>query len=448
MKINFLILFIFAGLLIIFPLGCGGSGGSDDNAGTSSNGANTDDSIPSIVTTPADNVESSTVLVTSNSSETITLSDGMSLSIPENAVPYDNEGNPGTLVFSVEQKSISPAPVPEDMALEGDVYELGPEGFTMNRPVEVSFPKPEGQNPENLRLMRLNKISNEWEPVGFRYSESGNAVQANLIHFSMYTIMSVVEQTEDTRWIKVNLSNNTADIWISICAVTYSLEYPKIDGSINMENVLALVAPSSSIGFSSDINWWLPQGIYTFQATYDKGSTSGCDDKYCIGWSDISDGAIFTFDDPNTLYELPLDNIVFDNERAPCMGIPTPIVGTGDIQVTLTWQSDVDLDLHVIEPSGDDIYSADITSETGGWLDRDNLCSDEWPVGEPENIYWPAGSAPSGRYTVQVDYYSTCSDSGTVLYTVRVLINGKSNTYTGLISEEDGIISVTTFDIP
>jgi hypothetical protein len=77
----------------------------------------------------------------------------------------------------------------------------------------------------------------------------------------------------------------------------------------------------------------------------------------------------------------------------------TAPLGTGDVQVTLQWGGGVDLDVHVIDPNGDEIYYASRTSPSGGQLDQDALsdCS-----GCVENIFWPSGGAPPGEYQVFV----------------------------------------------
>jgi hypothetical protein len=70
-------------------------------------------------------------------------------------------------------------------------------------------------------------------------------------------------------------------------------------------------------------------------------------------------------------------------------------VGTGVVQVTAAWDSRADLDLHVVEPCGDEIYLDDPESISGGTLDLDSNAS---CVDGPrnENIYWPS-SAWCGR---------------------------------------------------
>ena len=78
--------------------------------------------------------------------------------------------------------------------------------------------------------------------------------------------------------------------------------------------------------------------------------------------------------------------------------------GSGDVQVTLTWDNTSDLDLHVTDPYGEEIYYNDRYSASGGYLDFDDTNG----YG-PENVYWDEGTAPSGQYVVEVVYYSGSS---------------------------------------
>ncbi len=90
---------------------------------------------------------------------------------------------------------------------------------------------------------------------------------------------------------------------------------------------------------------------------------------------------------------------------------PRPALGGGDIQATLRWSGAADLDLHVLDPSGEEIYYRNTVAGSGGRLDHDanadcnGAADDDNPV---ENIYWPTGGAPGGSYTVWVEVYATC----------------------------------------
>lgn len=84
-----------------------------------------------------------------------------------------------------------------------------------------------------------------------------------------------------------------------------------------------------------------------------------------------------------------------------------PELGTGDVQFTLQWEGDADLDLHVIGPDETEIYFDNQSSPSGGTLDVD-ACRNGCQPGESriENVYWPEGAAPEGSYTAWVHNFS------------------------------------------
>ena len=105
-------------------------------------------------------------------------------------------------------------------------------------------------------------------------------------------------------------------------------------------------------------------------------------------------------------------------------------VGTGDVQVTLSWDADSDVDLHVIDPAGEEIFYAHRLSASGGELDLDSNADCDIDGVRNENITWPVGRAPRGTYTVRVDYWSSCNVASTN-YTVRVNGGGNVQIFSG-----------------
>jgi hypothetical protein len=112
-------------------------------------------------------------------------------------------------------------------------------------------------------------------------------------------------------------------------------------------------------------------------------------------------------------------------------------LGTGDVQVTLRWASAADIDLHVTEPDGTEIWYGDTgPSSTGGQLDVDSNvgCEQEASV---ENVFWPTGQAPSGTYTVEVNGYQV-DDCGSGEYTVTAKVRGETVLQeTGSVGEDE-----------
>jgi hypothetical protein len=109
--------------------------------------------------------------------------------------------------------------------------------------------------------------------------------------------------------------------------------------------------------------------------------------------------------------------------------------GTGEVQVNITWNSVADVDLYVVDPSGDEVYYAERNSNTGGMLDIDSNagCQSDGP--RSENIFWPFGIvAPRGTYEVRVNYWSSCG-AGSTDYVVTIRTqDGVPIIYTGQLT--------------
>jgi len=126
---------------------------------------------------------------------------------------------------------------------------------------------------------------------------------------------------------------------------------------------------------------------------------------------------------------------------------PAPILGTGDVQATLTWDSANDLDLWVTDPAGETIYWDHLTSASDGRLDVDaNANCREATTSPVENIFWPTGDAPSGSYTVFVYYYKQCETNAPTSFHVRLLVDGQVSEYDGTVAAEKDDRVVTAFE--
>jgi hypothetical protein len=116
--------------------------------------------------------------------------------------------------------------------------------------------------------------------------------------------------------------------------------------------------------------------------------------------------------------------------------------GTGDLAFRLRWDGIQDLDLHVREPSGEEIWFNNRVSATGGMLDVDSNagCSSQ-SLHPTENIYWPLGQAPSGSYEFWAVLYSDCGASPNPDYTLQVIEGGE------VVREIQGTIAGATSPI-
>lgn len=105
------------------------------------------------------------------------------------------------------------------------------------------------------------------------------------------------------------------------------------------------------------------------------------------------------------------------------------IAFSGDVQVSVSWDSPTDVDLHVVDPSGEEIYYGHRTSLSGGQLDVDSNPACNIDGRQIENIAW-GSRAPAGTYTVRVDYYNDCGVTRTN-YLVTVKNGGSRQTFSG-----------------
>jgi hypothetical protein len=110
---------------------------------------------------------------------------------------------------------------------------------------------------------------------------------------------------------------------------------------------------------------------------------------------------------------------------------------TGTVVVTLTWDTEADLDLHVVDPLGNEISHGQPSSlpqvrpgedagTTYGLLDFDSNAGCVIDGRRQEDVVWP-NDAPAGHYTVRVDTTSMCGQP-IAHWTVRATVRGVAGT--------------------
>ncbi|MGB3544227.1 hypothetical protein [Rubrivirga sp.] len=113
--------------------------------------------------------------------------------------------------------------------------------------------------------------------------------------------------------------------------------------------------------------------------------------------------------------------------------VNTQAQASGELQVSLNWDAPVDLDLHLETPSGEVIYFANETGDSGGALDLDSNAACSLDRVDNENITYADGTTPpSGEYIVRVDLWSACATSSPIPFVVTVNRRGSATTFTGV----------------
>lgn len=119
----------------------------------------------------------------------------------------------------------------------------------------------------------------------------------------------------------------------------------------------------------------------------------------------------------------------------------------GELKITLLWDFLADIDLHVLQPNGKEIwYKNNRDSSTGGALDVDNRSGGR---GAAENIFWQ--NPPQGQYKVALKYYGKSKDTGKMesgTCTVVVFQPGKQpKTYKVSMTQKDQVAQVCTVNL-
>lgn len=101
---------------------------------------------------------------------------------------------------------------------------------------------------------------------------------------------------------------------------------------------------------------------------------------------------------------------------------------TGNIQITLAWNSGADIDLYVTDPYNETISYSHTSSNSGGQLDHDGRgdCVQN-SGGNPtvENVYWN-NQPPRGNYSIEIHNYSGCETAvGQTQTTLSIAVGGR-----------------------
>jgi subtilisin family serine protease len=125
-----------------------------------------------------------------------------------------------------------------------------------------------------------------------------------------------------------------------------------------------------------------------------------------------------------------------------------PIPSTGDVQVLLSWDNQNDLDLACVDPAGHKVWYSNKRVPSGGMLEIDMNVQPRGSNTPIENIYWPRGGAPSGKYTVYLKHFKQhLAGVNNTLYRIKVIYGDQEENFTGSIKTSDGEVKICSFTL-
>jgi hypothetical protein len=207
-----------------------------------------------------------------------------------------------------------------------------------------------------------------------------------------------------------------------------SLIYPNLP-NYSIGGALGATATSAAIGLQGDVGYWI---VVAGVANY----TTPTDPSYAAnaGFSGSLIAGKYTLlvrgVDAQGNFGLPSSQILTGLAAPPLEPIPT-----GALVVTLTWSGDANLDLHVVDPTGDDLYWGTQSTQppfafdqvdggSFGTIDYDSNANCVIDGLDREDAVW-AGAPPLGTYIVRVDAASLCVEPD-AYWTVKVVLQGKT----------------------
>ena len=121
---------------------------------------------------------------------------------------------------------------------------------------------------------------------------------------------------------------------------------------------------------------------------------------------------------------------------------------TGDVQISLAWNNGNDLDLHVETPGNEKIWYNQRQSSCGGELDIDMNAGGPASQRPVENVYWPTGESPTGKFRVLVHHFANHGGRDPTRFLVTIKVKGKSESFSGSLRSGDALKLVHEFTFP
>ena len=416
---------------------------------------------------------------TTNEGGTVGDSDGLGVSVPAGAIPADRNGESADVLVSIARATDLPpvdtSTLSATTSVSSTVYEFGPEGQTFAVPVEVSIPLPPDISADEVQgIAYIDRATNQWVPL--RGYVDGNVVRAPMNHF---TFMAPWGDTRPDRstweasnggWFEISNPRPTNNFGPSaffgyaqgakyssmsrtygICIASFNLDDPNLNDEVRSyavnDMMLTVWADARYSNSGGTKKFWVPAGSYQITEVWFGSEINPGDPLYIPQYGNasrvvttpvqITKGGTVAYAGASAAIDASTG---WTPTRPTCAGVVNPSLGHGAIQVTLDWpETSIDLDLHVVDPQGNEIYYNNPTSPTGGTLDWDN----QYGASQPENVFWGT-NPPKGTYKVSVVYYS---GSAPATWSVRTVVNGTVQTFRGTITSTTGSVDVTTFSV-
>ncbi len=417
-------------------------------------GCSEDQTNPIVNNPPASGTN--TVIYTSTNGGTLNY-DNVSITVLPNSVPAQQNGNAGSVTFSIEtSNSLDPniPALPAEFSLIGKYVKIGPDGFVFRFPVQCVLPAASESSPDGLAIAKYNPDIQSWKIYPMSYIDTVNKkIGINSLalgYFAVVRVSSGMRAPDGSGGMRYGSDQG---VWHTITIASAVLKFPAqsswYPGGTPVGSTFSSGSDATGSFPNNPCHAIIAQGNYSvwISRTYLVGSVYRTytyslpvpvNLENPLSWGGWGNSSGYVDVSPN----IPQGGTWvegYPTNWAP----PTVTYGTGNFQATLTWINPptVDLDLHLYGPNNMHVsYQNEVFGDSILVLDRDWTSASGNAI---ENIYNSKGTMPSGTYQVKVNYYS---GSGTKQFNCRVILNGNViASYSGSLSSGEVLIKEFTY---
>lgn len=399
--------------------------------------------------TPDDTSNNPTKEFTTDQGGSLKASNGSEIIVPGGAVTKNKNGESGKVIFTIDPNVKTqdyPAPIPNDFVLIGNVHHFGPSHFVFQYPIVIMMPANSLANLDGVHIIWYSELASKWVIVPICEIDAQNKrLGASVFELGYFAIVKdknaltgVPPGADIQEYHKsggIRYSHPSGEYYYTLLVAAYVPKYSE-DKFTNM------VGQSASTG--SQLGGTGPRtvthmiglrpGTYTIVVSRRKAGTlwqlPGKEEFYSvapiinvnsfqyIGW-DIDNSFPFA--------ELTLSGGQWQSGFPSIWPTPTVSLGTGELQITLSWTNTSDriytVDIFVYGPNDDGVSWHKPYSNDGSYaLDR---TSADFDVGYAIRNVYSIKKMPSGKYEVYINIWKKHTGDGPMPIEVRIIRKGK-----------------------
>ncbi|MFW6102964.1 MAG: InlB B-repeat-containing protein [Chloroflexota bacterium] len=171
----------------------------------------------------------------------------LQVDIPDDTTALHPDGGE---VTSVSAHTRRPHDSPDDKAIVGDVYELGPDGATFDPALPLSLPYdddelPEGVDESDLVIAWFDEETHEWVELDSTVDETDQVVTALADHFTDFCVLAAIPETTAPTVATATTPSSANTPGLSLSGLSISPVNPRLGEEVNVSVVASYSGDST-----------------------------------------------------------------------------------------------------------------------------------------------------------------------------------------------------------